>query len=92
MWWFLLLLGAAIAVCGFLVGTRYYGDAETKGLGSLAFWVMLAGGCLTLNAAMELIRRALQRGLARFFAGSARRSRDRHAAAQEHEPRSPRRP
>ncbi|MEU4732098.1 hypothetical protein [Streptomyces sp. NPDC023588] len=85
LWWFLFLVGAAIGVCGFLVGTRYYGDAEMKSLGDLAFWGMLAGFTLTLGAAMELIQPALQRGLARlYFAGRARRSRQ--SAAQSTNP------
>lgn len=82
LWWFLLLLGAAVVVCGYLMATHYYGDVETKSLASLAFWGMLAGGTLTLYAAMELIQPAVQRSLARLFAGIVRRSRDRHAAAQ----------
>ncbi|MFD9110358.1 hypothetical protein [Streptomyces bottropensis] len=79
IWWFLLLLGTAIGVCGYLGGTRYYGDPETKSLGNLAFWGMLAGGCLALYAAMHLIQPALQRGLARLFGGIARRSAHRTA-------------
>ncbi|MGW1027629.1 hypothetical protein ACWD4J_28685 [Streptomyces sp. NPDC002577] len=60
MWWLLALLGAAIGVCGYLLGTRYYGDPETKNLGNLAFWGMLAGGWLALYAAMHLIQPALR--------------------------------
>ncbi|GAA2653672.1 hypothetical protein GCM10010425_79510 [Streptomyces spororaveus] len=86
LWWWLLLLGAAIVVCGFLGGTRYYGDPETEGLGDLAFWGMLAGGCLTLGAAIELIRPALQRGLARLIADNARRYRERQSATQNANP------
>lgn len=85
-WWWLLLLGATIVVCGFFGGTRYHGDAETEGLADLAFWGMLAGGCLTLGAAMELMQPAMQRGLARLFAGIARRSRDRQSATQNANP------
>ncbi|MET7855366.1 hypothetical protein AB0D78_44700 [Streptomyces avermitilis] len=86
MWWFLLLLGTAIGVCGYLGGDRYYGDPETKNLGNLAFWGMLAGGCLAFYAAMHLIQPALQRGLARFFRGIARRSADRQSTAQNANP------
>ncbi|MFH9065708.1 hypothetical protein ACH4GM_31530 [Streptomyces coeruleorubidus] len=86
MWWFLLLLGTAIGVCGFLGGTRYYSDPATENLGNLAFWGMLASGCLAFFAAMHLVQPAVQRGLARFFGGIARRSAGRQSTAQSANP------
>ncbi|MFD7200480.1 hypothetical protein [Streptomyces sp. NPDC059893] len=86
MWWILLLLGTAIGVCGYLGGDRYYSDPETEDLGNLAFWGMLAGGWLAFYAAMHLIQPTLQRGLARFFGGIARRSADRQSPAQNANP------
>lgn len=48
-WWLLLLLGAAIAVCGYFVAAGYYGGAETKSLANVAFWGMLAGDLSSFN-------------------------------------------
>ncbi|KFF97549.1 hypothetical protein PV367_19105 [Streptomyces europaeiscabiei] len=69
----MLLLGVVIGVCGYLGGTHWYPDPETKDLANLAFWAMLAGGCLALYGAMRLVERALGRGLDRVFARLLRR-------------------
>ena len=86
LWWLLLLLGTASGVCGYLGGTRYYSDPETKSLGNLAFWGMLAGGCLAFFAVMQLVQPAVQRGLARLFGGTAKRSAGRQSTAQSANP------
>ncbi|MDX3205759.1 hypothetical protein PV736_04495, partial [Streptomyces scabiei] len=68
VWWVLLLLGIVIGVCGYLGGTHWYPDPETRDLADLAFWAMLGGGFLALFGAMQLVERALGRGLDRAFA------------------------
>lgn len=86
LWWLLLLLGVAIVVGGYLGVNRYYGDAETKSLASLAFWGMLAGGVVTLNAAGELLQPAMLRGVERLIVVGARRRQHRRSDAQNTNP------
>jgi hypothetical protein len=51
--WVLVLLGLAIFIGGYLMGTRYYGHPETKRLGNLAFWARFPGAALALHAALN---------------------------------------
>ncbi|MFF8868403.1 hypothetical protein ACF08B_41005 [Streptomyces sp. NPDC015139] len=82
LWWWLLFVGAATGIGGYVGGTRYYQNPETRDIGNVAFWVMLAGGWLALYAGGHLVESALQRGVGRFFAGIARRSAASHPTVQ----------